>query len=77
MQISEAWLRELVNPPVSTEELVEQLTMAGLEVESIEKKGKDCVFELEVTPNRADCLSMIGMARELSAILGKNKTLPS
>jgi len=36
MQISEAWLRELVNPPVSTEELVEQLTMAGLEVDSIE-----------------------------------------
>ncbi len=35
MQISEAWLRELVNPPVSTEELVEQLTMAGLEVDSV------------------------------------------
>jgi phenylalanyl-tRNA synthetase beta chain len=36
MKISEAWLRELVNPPVSTEELVEQLTMAGLEVDSVE-----------------------------------------
>ncbi len=36
MQISEAWLRELVNPPVTTEELVEQLTMAGVEVDSVE-----------------------------------------
>lgn len=36
MQISEAWLRELVNPAVTTEELVEQLTMAGLEVDSVE-----------------------------------------
>ena len=36
MQISESWLRELVNPPVSTAELVEQLTMAGLEVDSVE-----------------------------------------
>ncbi len=35
MQISESWLRELVNPPISTEELVEQLTMAGLEVDSV------------------------------------------
>ncbi len=35
MQISEAWLREYVNPAVSTEELVEQLTMAGLEVDSV------------------------------------------
>ena len=36
MQISEAWLRELVNPSVTTEQLVEQLTMAGLEVDSVE-----------------------------------------
>jgi len=36
MQISEAWLREYVNPPIGTEELVEQLTMAGLEVDSVE-----------------------------------------
>lgn len=36
MQISEAWLRELVNPSITTEELVEQLTMAGLEIDSVE-----------------------------------------
>ena len=36
MQISEAWLRSYVNPPISTEELVEQLTMAGLEVDSVQ-----------------------------------------
>jgi len=36
MQISEAWLRSYVNPGISTEELVEQLTMAGLEVDSVE-----------------------------------------
>ncbi|MDD2723447.1 MAG: phenylalanine--tRNA ligase subunit beta [Methylovulum sp.] len=35
MQISEAWLREYVNPPISTDELVAQLTMAGLEVDSV------------------------------------------
>ena len=36
MQISEAWLRSFVNPAISTETLVEQLTMAGLEVGSVE-----------------------------------------
>ena len=35
MQVSEAWLRELVNPPVDTSELVAQLTMAGLEVDAV------------------------------------------
>ena len=36
MKFSEKWLREWVDPPVSTAELVEQLTMAGLEVDSVE-----------------------------------------
>ncbi|MCX7098383.1 MAG: phenylalanine--tRNA ligase subunit beta [Methylococcales bacterium] len=35
MQISEAWLRSYINPAISTEELVGQLTMAGLEVDSV------------------------------------------
>ena len=36
MKFSEQWLREWVNPEVSTEELAHQLTMAGLEVDDIE-----------------------------------------
>jgi len=36
MRFSEAWLREWADPAVSTSELVEQLTMAGLEVDSVE-----------------------------------------
>ena len=36
MRFSEAWLREYVNPPLSTDQLVAQLTMAGLEVDGVE-----------------------------------------
>lgn len=36
----------------------------------------ETVFELEVTPNRPDCLSVIGMAREVAALLGKPLRLP-
>ena len=35
MKLSENWLREFVNPELTTEELVEQLTMAGLEVDGV------------------------------------------
>jgi len=35
MKFSEAWLREWVNPAVDTDTLAEQLTMAGLEVDSV------------------------------------------
>lgn len=36
MKFSEQWLREWVNPPVTTQQLADQLTMAGLEVEAVE-----------------------------------------
>ena len=36
MKVSEQWLREWVNPPVSSAELAAQLTMAGLEVDHVE-----------------------------------------
>jgi phenylalanyl-tRNA synthetase beta chain len=36
MRFSEKWLREWVDPAVGTEELVRQLTMAGLEVDSVD-----------------------------------------
>jgi phenylalanyl-tRNA synthetase beta chain len=36
MKLSEAWLREWVDPPLSTEQLARRLTMAGLEVDSVE-----------------------------------------
>ena len=36
MKFSEKWLREWVNPTISTEALCEQLSMAGLEVDSVE-----------------------------------------
>jgi len=36
MKISEQWLREWVNPPISSADLEAQLTMSGLEVEDVE-----------------------------------------
>lgn len=37
----------------------------------------DCILELGLTPNRADCLSMIGVAYEVAAILGREVKLPN
>jgi phenylalanyl-tRNA synthetase beta chain len=41
MKISEAWLREWVNPPISTDELIRLITMAGLEVDSCEAASSE------------------------------------
>ena len=75
MQFSENWLKEFIDINISTEELCEQLTMLGLEVDGYEKykskiTGDDSIIKLDITPNRGDCFSILGIARELSALNG-------
>jgi phenylalanyl-tRNA synthetase beta chain len=41
MKFSESWLRQSVNPSISTEDLVAQITMAGLEVDAVESASPD------------------------------------
>ena len=41
MKFSEAWLREWVDPSVTTQELADQLSMAGLEVDSVDAVAAD------------------------------------
>ena len=77
MKVSLNWLKDYVTPGISAEKLADALTMAGLEVEkTISLKG-DTVFELEITPNRPDCLCMLGIARETAAILNRSRRFPA
>ncbi len=69
MRVPFEWLKEFVNINIGESETAERLTMIGLEVEAAEDVGGDVVFEVNVTPNRPDCLSIMGVARELSAAL--------
>lgn len=70
MKILFSWLREYIDGDLEPYTAANALTMAGLEVSSVEGDGDDLVFDIEITPNRADCLSLIGVARELRAIFG-------
>jgi len=76
MKVSLNWLNDYIATGISPEKLAHKLTMAGLEVEKVSSVGGDSVLELEITPNRPDCLSVLGIARETAAILGKAKKFP-
>ncbi len=68
MRVSFEWLKDFVSISATPEEVSHSLTMAGLEVEGIDTSvGGDSVFEVNVTPNRPDCLSILGIAREVAA----------
>ncbi len=77
MRLSYNWLKDYVDVKSSPEKLAELLTMAGLCVDSIHKKRDDSVLEIEITSNRPDWLSYIGVAREVAAITGKKLKVPS
>ena len=69
MKISYNWLKEYVKPLPKPEKLADLLTNHSFEVENIEKKGNDFIFDVDILPNRAhDCLCHIGVAREAAAI---------
>ncbi|MEJ5250649.1 MAG: phenylalanine--tRNA ligase subunit beta [Chthonomonadetes bacterium] len=70
MRVPIEWLKEYVDVQASPEELAHRLTMAGLEVEAIEHDEGEPVLNVKVTPNRGDCLSMVGVAREVAALYG-------
>lgn len=76
MKISLQWLNDYVDHKLKADELVHRLTMAGLEVEDVIDAGHTKVLQMEITPNRPDCLSVLGVAREVSAICQKKLNLP-
>lgn len=76
MLVSLNWLKEFVNVDLAANDLAQRLTMAGFEVESVQKLASDTIFDVGITPNRGDCLSIIGVAREVAAITGKEFKIP-
>ena len=76
MKISLNWLNIYVKAGDDAKKIADILSDLGLPYESIEKVGDDTVIDVEVTSNRGDCLSHIGIARELAAALGVELKLP-
>ena len=71
MRISLEWMAEYLPGELDARTAAEALTHAGLNVELIETMPQtgDTVMDVEVTSNRGDCLSYMGIARELAALL--------
>ncbi|MCC6737494.1 MAG: phenylalanine--tRNA ligase subunit beta [Planctomycetia bacterium] len=71
MKFTIDWLSDYCRTGLPAATVAELLTKAGIKVEGLEERGGETVFELEVTANRPDCLSVIGVAREVSVVTGK------
>ena len=68
MRILPAWLREFVEVATDDRQLAEDLTSAGIAVESVGEESGETVYEMDLTTNRVDAMNHYGVAREASAI---------
>lgn len=68
MIVSWDWLTDYVDLKMDHDDLVDALTMSGLNHEGTQTVGADQAIDLEVTSNRPDCLGHIGVAREISVL---------
>src|SRR5215813_523140 len=76
MKINYNWLKELVDVDLPPRDLAAKLTMAGIAVDAVDFYGDDAVLEIDLTSNRPDCLSHLGIGREAAAVLGKTARTP-
>lgn len=76
MKLPLFWLNQYIDVGENPERLAEKLTMSGTKVERVEKNGGDSVLDLEITTNRPDCLGLLGLAREVSALTGRKVKFP-
>src|SRR3989338_648051 len=77
MRIQLSWLANYVNLPSKLSDLTDALTSAGHMLDKKESVDGDTVIDLELRGNRADCYSILGIAREVSALFATPIRLPN
>ena len=77
MRLVLSWLRDFVAIDASADRIAETLGLRGFEVASVERLEDDAVIDFEITANRPDCLSVLGLAREVATAFDLPLTPPS
>src|SRR5689334_22845054 len=78
MRLVLSWLREFVDVTASADDVAATLGVRGFEVAGLERIADgDAVIDFEVTANRPDCLSVLGLAREVATAFDLPLRTPS
>ncbi len=89
MRVLYSWLRDFVDVPDGPAEVGRRLSLRGLALEGLDPAPAgepppgaapltdDAVLDFDVTANRPDCMSIVGVAREIATVYGLPLRLPS
>ena len=69
IKILDSWLRDYLKTKASAKEIAEKLSLTSVSVERVENYGSDFIYDIEITTNRPDLFSVVGIAREAAGIL--------
>lgn len=69
IKLLDSWLREYLKTDAKADKIAEVLSLTSVSVERVEKIGNDYLYDIEVTTNRPDLMSVNGIAREAAISL--------
>ena len=69
IKILDSWLREYLKTSATPKKIAEKLSLRSVSIERIENYKDDFVYDIEITTNRSDLMSVIGIAREAATVL--------
>jgi phenylalanyl-tRNA synthetase beta chain len=71
MKVLFSRITEAINAKPKIESLCDDLTLIGIEVDEIKSFEGDKIIDFDLTPNRGDCFSVKGLARDYCAFKGQ------
>src|SRR5260221_8957533 len=69
IKILDSWLREYLKTSATPKKIAEKLSLTSVSIEHIEPYKDDFVYDIEITTNRPDLMSVIGIAQEAATVL--------
>jgi phenylalanyl-tRNA synthetase beta chain len=67
--VPDSWLREFLKTKATPQQIKDCVSLCGPSVERVRKSDGACIYDIEVTTNRPDAMSVVGIARDAAAIL--------
>lgn len=74
IKIVDSWLREFLDTKASPKDIARELSLTSVSVEKTEVLNGEHVYDIEVTTNRPDLMSVKGIAKEAGAVLPEQGT---
>lgn len=69
IKLLDSWLKDYLKTDAKPKQLAEKLSLTSVSIERMEKLGDDFIYDIEITTNRPDLASAVGLAREAAAVL--------